>query len=176
MSNVRIREYTDADVDALTKAVAESWERVQPYMPWCRPGYTRADAKQWVEIVAAGRQRGTFYDFAVEVDGKFAGGCGLNLINWVDRVANVGFWLRDGYQGKGFATESVRLLMTWAFANTELNRLEIVAAVDNAQGQRVAENVGATREAVLAQRAMVRGEPSDAILYAVLKDRFDAHQ
>lgn len=60
-------------------------------------------------------------------------------------------------------------LISWTFANTTQNRVEIVAAVDNVRSQRVAEKVGAYRDAVLRKRVMVRGLPSDAVLYSVVR-------
>jgi RimJ/RimL family protein N-acetyltransferase len=60
-------------------------------------------------------------------------------------------------------------LISWTFANTNLNRVEIVVAVDNVRSQRVAEKVGAHRDAVLEKRVMVRGLPSEAVLYSVVR-------
>jgi RimJ/RimL family protein N-acetyltransferase len=60
-------------------------------------------------------------------------------------------------------------LISWTFANTTLNRVEIVVAVDNVRSQRVAEKVGAHRDAVLEKRVMVRGLPSEAVLYSVVR-------
>jgi len=51
--------------------------------------------------------------------------------------------------------------------------MEIVVAVDNYKSQRVAERVGAQRDAVLPMRTMVNGHPSDAIMYSVLRPDYE---
>ena len=84
-------------------------------------------------------------------------------------VANLGYWIRTSRAGAGITPRAVRLLLDWAFRNTSLNRIEILAAVDNVRSQRVAEKVGAHREAVLAERTVVRCEPVDAIMYRILR-------
>jgi len=110
------------------------------------------------------------YDFAIiDANGTYAGGCGINHINRIDRFANLGYWVRSSLAGRGIAPAALLQLLSWTFANTTLNRVEIVAAVDNVRSQRVAEKVGAHRDAVLRKRVMVRGLPSDAVLYSVVR-------
>src|SRR6185295_8307844 len=99
----------------------------------------------------------------------YAGGCGINHINEVDRFANLGYWVRTSLAGRGFAPAAVLQLISWTFANTILNRLEIVVAVDNVRSQRVAEKVGAQRDGVLRKRVVVRGVSSDAVMYSVVR-------
>jgi RimJ/RimL family protein N-acetyltransferase len=98
-----------------------------------------------------------------------AGVCGVNHINNVDRFANLGYWIRTSLSRRGLAPAAVLAVAEWTFANTPLNRLEIVVAVGNTKSQRVAHKVGALREAVLHQRMMVNGAPSDAVMYAVVR-------
>ncbi len=161
--------YEPGDAAALTEAVQESVREVQPWMPWCYPGYSIGDAREYIGAAMAGRRQGTMYDFAILVDGRIAGGCGMNQINVLDRVANLGYWVRTSCAGRGVATAAVRQLLRWGFDHTNLNRIEIVAAVDNHASQRVAEKKGAGRDAVLAKRTMVAGQPSAAVLYSVLR-------
>lgn len=161
--------YEPDDAAALTEAVQESVREVQPWMPWCYPGYSIDDAREYISATMAGRRQGTMYDFAIMVDGRIAGGCGINQINVLDRVANLGYWVRSSCTRRGVATAAVTQLLRWGFNHTNLNRIEIVAAVDNLASQRVAEKVGARKDAVLAKRTMVDGRPSDAVLYSVLR-------
>ena len=84
-------------------------------------------------------------------------------------VANLGYWVRSSLAGRGIAAAAVRKLAPWAFEHTAVNRLEIVAAVANVRSQRVAEKVGAHRDAVLRKRALLRGAPTDAVLFSILR-------
>lgn len=166
---VTVRPYTTSDVDALYAAARESYREVGPWMAWCRADYERGDAESWIEATITGRDAKTMYDFAVLIDGEYAGGCGINHIDWTDCVANLGYWVRTSATGKGVATKAAVHVIQWAFANTTLNRIEIVVACDNIRSQRVAEKVGAAHDAVLRKRTMVNGKPVDAVLYSVLR-------
>lgn len=166
---VQIRPYRLEDQDALLEAVRESAEALEPWMPWAHPDYSLDDARFWIQATIEGHSNGSFYDFAVISGGAFAGGCGINHINAQDRVANLGYWIRTSRTRQGIATSAVKQLLRWAFANTNLNRIEIVVAVQNQRSQRVAERVGSQRDAVLPMRTMANGHPSDAFMYSVLR-------
>ena len=59
-----------------------------PWMPWCHSDYGRHDVEGWIQAAIDRRESDTMYEFAVIADGEYAGGCGINCIDWVDRVAN----------------------------------------------------------------------------------------
>jgi RimJ/RimL family protein N-acetyltransferase len=167
---VAIRPYEDTDASEMSVAARESVAEVSPWMPWCHSEYSVADAAAWVRTTRGGHADGSMYDFAImDANGSYAGGCGVNHINRMDRFANLGYWVRTSLAGRGIAPAAVLQLISWTFANTTLNRVEIVVAVDNVRSQRVAEKVGAHRDAVLKKRVMVRGLPSEAVLYSVVR-------
>jgi RimJ/RimL family protein N-acetyltransferase/catechol 2,3-dioxygenase-like lactoylglutathione lyase family enzyme len=167
---VRIRPYTAEDAEAVWEAVGESMAELAPWMPWCRPGYSPADSREWLEAQVKAFQAGTAFEFAiVGPDGRYLGGCGLNQIDRVNRRANLGYWVRTGAAGRGVATAAVELLRAWAFACTDLVRLEVVVATGNGPSHRVAEKAGAIREAVLRHRLLLDGAPRDATLYAFVR-------
>lgn len=167
---VQIRLYELSDVPAVAAAARESSVEVSPWMAWCHADYSEADAAAWIQATLDGHQSGAMYDFAIiDAAGRYAGGCGINTISRATGVANLGYWVRSSAAGRGIAPAAVRQLIPWVFLNTPLHRLEIVAAVDNLRSQRVAEKAGAHRDAVLKKRTLVRGQPSDAVLYSVLR-------
>jgi ribosomal-protein-serine acetyltransferase len=165
-----IRPYLESDLDEMVAAARESVAEVFPWMAWCHPGYSADEAAAWIRATRDGHASGGMFEFAIiDADGAFAGGCGINHINRVDRFANLGYWIRTSRAGRGIVPAAVRLLVSWAFANTELNRIEIVAAVRNFRSQRVAEKVGAHRDGVIRKRMMVGGVASDAVMYSIIR-------
>jgi RimJ/RimL family protein N-acetyltransferase len=168
--SLTIRPYELADAPALFAAVHESLTELWPWMPWATAAYSLADAEAWVQTTRAGHTTGAMYDFAVvDSGGRFLGGCGLNQISRANAVANLGYWIRTTAVGRGSASTAVQLLSQWAFQHTELNRLEIVVAVENTRSRRVAEKAGAKLDAILGYRLIIDGRPSDAALYSLLR-------
>lgn len=154
----------------LYEAARESVAQMQPWMPWCHPGYSLEEATAWVEFAMPRRDGPREHNFVIEgQNGRFLGGCGLNGFNWEHRFANLGYWVRASEMGRGVATAATRALAEWAFANTDLIRLEIVVAVGNLPSLRVAEKVGAVREGVLRSRVLLGGQPHDGVMYSIVR-------
>jgi len=173
LRDVLIRPYETEDARGLLEAAVESTGEIFPWMDWCHPGYALEDAARWIRRCAATWSERTEYNFAIiDARGRFLGGCGLNQLRPEHRIANLGYWVRTSAANRGVATAAVRMLGKFAFTCTNLVRLEIVVAVDNAPSQRVAEKVGAIREGVLHDRLLLHETPHDAALYALLRSRY----
>ena len=153
-------------------AAVESVADVHPRMAWCHEGYSLDEARAWIASTQESLRKGTAYEHAiVDETGRFLGGCGVNFINPLNRMANLGYWVRSSAAGRGVAVAAARQAADFAFRELKLVRLEIVCAVGNTRSQRVAEKLGATREAVLKNRVMLPTGPSDAVMHCLLPPR-----
>jgi ribosomal-protein-serine acetyltransferase len=170
MSPCTVRLYQQEDVEGIHVAALESVAEVYPWLAWCHPRYTLDEARQWVMLqIELARQRKAFEFVIVGESGRLLGGCGVNQINSMNRLANLGYWVRTSAAGRGVAPAAVRQVAAYAFRETDLIRLEIVVAVGNTRSQRVAEKVGAVREGVLRSRVLLPSGPSDAVMYSLVR-------
>jgi RimJ/RimL family protein N-acetyltransferase len=169
-SSIRIRRYVSHDVPRLYEAARESITEVYPWLPWCHAEYSVADAQCWVDSRDEAWAGGEAYEFVIENESaQFLGGCGLNQISGPHRAANLGYWVRSSAAGRGVATQAVRLLEDWAFRETQLDRLEIVASVRNEASIRVAEKCGAVREGIARERLLLHEKRHDAVVFSLLR-------
>jgi len=172
MTAVVLRPYRRQDAPALRDAAVQSAAEVAPWLPWCHPAYSIADALGWIERCEATRAEGTEYHFAIlDPAGEFLGACGLNRLEPEHRMANLGYWVRTSATGRGVATAAARELAAFAFRETSLIRLELVVALGNAASHRVAAKLGAVREGLAHDRLLVGERAHDAIVYALLRSR-----
>ena len=170
MPDVTIRPYRVEDAAPLLEAALESVPDAAPWMPWCHAELKVEDVRTWLESQVAAREDGTAFEFAiVDADGNYLGGCGINNVRPKGRFANLGYWVRSSATGRGIAPAAVRALVRWAFANTGLERLEILCAVGNPRSQRVAEKVGARREGVHPSRLFLHDRAHDAVVYSIVR-------
>src|SRR4051794_3517251 len=130
MIDIAIRPYAEADIEPLLEAVRESLDTIGRWQSWCHPAYGLAEARTWVFWQLEAFAAGSDYEFVVcDRDGRLLGACGVNGIDRAHRRANLGYWVRASAEGRGIATTAARRVADWAFAHTDLRRLEIVAAV-----------------------------------------------
>jgi ribosomal-protein-serine acetyltransferase len=167
---VAIRPYRGDETPLLYQAARESISEVNPWLPWCHEQYSEDEAKLWIEGRIAAFREDTEYQFNIsDAAGAFLGGCGLNMIDRAHFRANLGYWVRSSACRRGVATQAVKALAAWAFANTDLIRLEIVVALGNAASLRVAEKAGARREGTLRKRLFFHGVAHDAAMFSLVR-------
>lgn len=148
-----------------------------PWMPWCHPAYAMTETRTWLEAQVEAFKDGTAFEFAiVSPAGRHIGACGLNGIDRAHRRANLGYWVRSDASRRGIATAATLLLRDWAFLNTDLERLEIVVAVENHASLRVAEKTGAVREGVLADRLLLHDGLHDAAVFSFTRTQPQPHR
>lgn len=174
MRPIVVRRYEEADVAALFEAATESVTEVGPWLPWCHAGYARDEAETWVKRQIERWNEAAEYQFAIlSPSGRYLGGCGINDVNVDHRYANLGYWVRSSECGTGVAPAAVRAVRDWAFANTNLERLEIVVAIGNTKSERVAEKAGAVREGTLRARLYLDGRPHDVSMFSITRSDVD---
>jgi ribosomal-protein-serine acetyltransferase len=170
VATIRFPEPRDAD--AVFAAVRESIRELHRWMPWCQLDYSVADAARWISGQAEARDNGLAFEFVITGgNGRLLGGCGVNQINKLYRIANLGYWVRSSEAGRGVATQAAKDVAAWAFANTDLERLEIVVAVGNTASQAVAVKAGGFREGVLRSRLLIHGKFHDAVMLYLIRPR-----
>jgi RimJ/RimL family protein N-acetyltransferase len=169
---VGIRRFQIEDVPALFAAARESIDDLCRWMIWCRRDYSQETAHTFVSRCDADWDSGTQYSFVIyhTQAGEFLGSVGISSCDMDHKLANLGYWVRAGYRGRGIGPVAVKMAATFAFEALGLQRLELIVPVGNQASIRVAEKAGATAEAVARQRLILHEQPTDAVIYALLAD------
>ena len=85
----------------------------------------------------------------------------------------IGFTIAPRYQGRGYATEAVRLLVGYLFARGK-HRITACCDARNAASAAVLGRLGMRREGHLRQSTWAKGEWTDDLLYALLQEEWRA--
>jgi ribosomal-protein-serine acetyltransferase len=167
---ISIRLYRPEDAPLLFAAVRESMATMSPWLTWCHPNYSMEDSLKFVQSRQAEWEKDTHYSLAIfdSERGRFLGGVGINFVNRVHQLANLGYWIRSSEVKRGFATRAVRLMAQFAFEELKLQRIEIIVATRNVASSRVAEKAGATREGILRNRLILSSGIHQAALYSLV--------
>jgi RimJ/RimL family protein N-acetyltransferase len=165
VSRVRLEPFTEAHVAELEPMLGDAdilrFTRVPDPTP---PGF----ARDWMAMYEAGRRDGTREAFAaVDGDGLLVGLALAPTIDRDERQAELGYLVAPAARGRGIATELLRLLTDWAFAQGVL-RAELVIDVENPASRRVAERAGYVREGVMRSINFKNGIRIDAELWSRL--------
>jgi len=163
-----LRRYTMDDLGALWAAVEEERERLGEWMPWVEGTRTIDDQRAWLErVVPAEDLNGT----GLFVEGELAGGIGLTVGDF-GVAAEIGYWIRQRFSGRGMVTSAARALTDLAFREFGVHRVVIRAGVNNARSRAVPERLGYRLEGVARGDGKGVGGFYDLAVYAVLEDEW----
>jgi RimJ/RimL family protein N-acetyltransferase len=125
----------------------------------------------WVDRYVQGREAGENAGFAIvdEATGEFLGFMALVTLDLKTREAEAGYVVVSRARGRGIATQALRMLTAWAFAELGLERIELRIDPENPASERVAERVGYTREGRLRSVYVKEGVRRDQVVYSRLR-------
>jgi RimJ/RimL family protein N-acetyltransferase len=136
--------------------------------------YAHDDAVFYIgTMVPAAWADGTAANVAVTdaATGGLLGAVGLKLELRQHGVGEVGYWTAPWARGRGVAGRAATLHAQWGMSALSLNRVELLADVENLASQRAAEKGGFVREGVSVRSRPDRtGEARDMVLFAVVRE------
>jgi RimJ/RimL family protein N-acetyltransferase len=125
-------------------------------------------AESWVRRYETGRRDGSCEAFALLDDQDvFLGVVLAGTIDRPGRTAELGYLIGPAARGRGAATEGLRQLTEWAFAEGLL-RLELLISAENAASKIVAERSGYTFEGLLRSKHLKEEQREDTELWSRL--------
>lgn len=172
-----LRRFNRRDVDALTTSVRASLAELQVWLPWAHPGYDRDDAVAYVRDSVASWREGRAYDYAIrplDRPDHHLGNISIWHVSRLGRSAEIGYWVRTDDTSQGVATEVTAALIRVGFERLGLHKVILRIAVGNLASERVADKLGFTREGVLREELMIRGEWVDHTIYSLLEHEWRA--
>jgi ribosomal-protein-serine acetyltransferase len=148
---VIVRPYREEDAPALQEAVAESREHIRPWLPFADDHQTVEDSLIWInDQRARWILRENMNCAIVDVEtGRYLGGTGIHPREWRIPAFEIGYWLRTSAEGKGYMSETVRLLTDFAFDKLGAQRVEIQCDELNERSAQVARRLGYKQEGLL---------------------------
>jgi ribosomal-protein-alanine N-acetyltransferase len=97
-------------------------------------------------------------------------------VEWKDDVfkynGEIGYWVTPDHWGKGIATESVRLMVDFAFKVQPVKRIFAEVFSDNSASVRVLEKCNFEKEAVLKNAIIKNGQFQDCYIFAIQNQHF----
>lgn len=139
-----LRDPRPGDGQAINDGKLETWDMLSTWMPWAKNKSTvDEDEAVMREAHAKFIRREDLMMVVLEKEtGQLVGGTGLHRFDWETRVIEIGYWYRKTAHGKGYATESTKALIRYAFDVLHANKIVICHAEGNLNSKRVIEKSG----------------------------------
>ena len=125
--------------------------------------------KPWVEENLLGEIKNYTFTIEQKNTGKFIGLLGLKLGSEKYKSAEVWYKIHMKFWNKGYATETLKAVINFAFNTLELHRIQAGCAVENIGSIRVLEKSGMIKEGRGRQILPLKSGWSDNFEYSILE-------
>lgn len=166
-----LQRFTRRDAATLDDAIRASLADLNQWLPWARMDYTASDTVAFIRESAQAWREDRAWDYSIRLkdDPKaHIGNISLWTVSKLGKIAEIGYWVRSDHTSKGVCTEAVRAILGEAFSSQGYHKVVLRIAVGNHASDRVAEKLGFTREGVLREELLIRGNWVDHSLWSLL--------
>lgn len=141
---------------------------LQEWMPWAAYESALEDLKAYMKQTLLQFANNEDMDMGIWYQNRLVGAIGLPRLDWADRKTEIGYWLDASTQGKGIVTRACRALVTFAFEQYRLNKVEIHCATGNTRSRAIPERLGFTQEGIIRQAERFADHYNDLVIYGML--------
>ncbi|TGD19776.1 GNAT family N-acetyltransferase [Levilactobacillus suantsaiihabitans] len=155
-----------ADAPALFALIQQDRTHLARWLPWAATTQSVADERIFLRYCQGRIADKQLWLAVIWVDDQPAGM--IDLHNFQDRHADVGYWLGRDFRGQGVISRSLAQVETVGFDQLNLVKLNILAATANHPSRQVAERNHYHLDGILRQHIPVTTGFADAAIYSKL--------
>ncbi len=169
---VRLRAYRREDLPLALEYINEP--EVKAYLKIGIPLPMKPEEEEkWYEGLSVAKPES--FSFAIETldEPRYIGGCGLNKIDWKNRVAQVGIFIGpELYRGQGYGTDAMKVLLKFIFDQMNMNKVRLEVFSFNARAIKSYQKCGFVKEGVMRQELFRDGQYYDIVAMGILRDEW----
>lgn len=174
--DIFLRLLVQADANALLEVYSQEQDFLRPWEP-ARDSdfYTVVCMQNIIQALNEGSRDDEAYSFGIFLRNtrQLIGRITLSSVaRGVSQSANLGYFLAQAYNGRGYMTEAVRLMLDFAFREIGLHRVQAGTMLQNYGSQRVLEKAGFRREGLALRYLKINGKWEDHYLFAITGEEF----
>ncbi len=164
-----IRPLKKGDEKSLAKHAND--KKVAMYLERLPSPYTLKDAKWFVDDSLKQWKKGSAYRFAIVVDGKVVGICGLDNVykKGKEHYSDLGYWLGRKYWRKGIMSKVVKAVVNFGFVEKKMHRISVCYVEENIGSGKIIRNLGFVEEGVARNAHFRDGKWQNLIKFGMLR-------
>lgn len=166
--NIYLRPITAEDTDDIIRW--RNSEHVRQYFIY-QGDFTKEGHLQWLETKIKTGKVAQFIIIEKQTN-KAIGSVYLRDIDQNQHKAEYGIFIgEESEKGKGYGTQSARLMIEYAFANMGLHRIYLRVFADNKRAISSYKKAGFSQEGILRDDVYVQGEYRDIVWMAIINSQ-----
>jgi len=171
---VRLASLSEADAEALSQLIELNRARLRLWLPWLDASTCVEHTREFIKGTVKRAEASAGFVCGIWFRGSIVGVVGHNSVDKANRISYPGYWLSQTHTGQGIMSCAVSALIRHAFAELDLNRIDIRVAVGNHKSQAIPDRLGFVREGVIHQAEWLYDRFVDHTVYGLLRSAWIA--
>ncbi|MES2439094.1 MAG: GNAT family protein [Verrucomicrobiota bacterium] len=172
-SEIKLGLLEERHAAALFRLTDHHRDYLRVWLPWLDATRTVDDARAFIRRTRGDYAAHGWATCGIWFQGEICGVIGYNRIDWVNKVATIGYWLAEDFQGKGIMTACCRSLIDHAFRDLGLNKVVIACGTGNSRSQAIPDRLGFRREGVHRDAEWLYDHFIDSTVNSILKREWE---
>ncbi|MGN7358100.1 GNAT family N-acetyltransferase [Paenibacillus sp. SAF-054] len=160
------------DADKLYALINKNRDHIGEWLKFPRITAKVEDSKTFIERTRIRYAKDEGYWLGIWIGDQLAGSIGYLYLDQENKKTEIGYWLGKEYEGKGVVTQSMKVLINYAFDELKFNKIEVGVATENTKSRAIPQKLGFTREGVLRDYEYINGRFLDRIIYGLKADEW----
>lgn len=173
-SKLTLRLYQQHQAEEKFKFLRKNLPEFKQWFWWATGEYTLTKEKELARKNLLRYAQNQALGITIWQDKRLVGNATLS-INLKHLKGNVGYWLDKSARGQGIMTRTVFALLQEAFGRG-VERMGILAAVDNIGSRAIAERLGMQLELIQKDETLIDGKFVDHVQYSLLREEWEQKQ
>ncbi|MGI9147895.1 MAG: GNAT family N-acetyltransferase [Chloroflexota bacterium] len=162
---------------AMTDLIQRNQKRLARWEPWAEQPATVDSTRAYIRAALEDFLKGCQVSTIIALDGgrNFIGRCGMR-INPHASFGDIGYWIDAGYEGRGIARRATQSLISAAFWELGLKRVDLRTSVENTRSRGLAERLGFSFQGIHPRGLRFAHRTDDIALYSITAAQWSATQ
>ncbi len=172
-----LQRFSRRDHNTIDEAIRASLVDLNQWLPWARMDYEPGDTTAFIRESMQAWKEDRAWDYSIrrkEQPDRHMGNVSIWTVSKLGKIGEIGYWVRSDQTSKGICTEAVRRVLEEAFGILAYHKVVLRIAQGNDASDRVAEKLGFTKEGILREELLIRGNWMDHSLWSLLDREYRA--
>lgn len=168
---INIRSFRLTDAYSIANNANDVEISQYTYLPF---PYKVKDAEDFINQCNINFVNKTDFEFGIEnkANNMVIGIVSLMHVDFLNKNAEIGFWLGKKYWRRGIAKEALKLLLNFAFHDLKLTRICAKVMHPNYRSIKLLESIGFKSDNILKMSALRNGNWLDQLIYSLRDEEF----
>ena len=166
-TNIRLKEIGLEDTEVIFNTITNERDYLSEWLPFVEHTHEISFTHSFIEEYLNSERKDL--TCAIYYQNQFVGLVGLKDTDTDNKKTEIGYWLSEAFQHKGIITCSCKTLISYAFDEMDINRIQIKAAEHNLKSQQIPVRLGFKREGIERDGELHSRGFVDLVIFSLLK-------